>query len=46
MRTALRSLAFIITGGCGAIGGATAKAILAKGGYVVVGRTASSILAS
>ncbi|RSH87175.1 hypothetical protein EHS25_003666 [Saitozyma podzolica] len=32
----LDNKAFIITGGCGAIGGATAKAILAKGGYVVV----------
>lgn len=28
--------AFIITGGCGSIGGTTARAIVAKGGIVVV----------
>jgi FlaA1/EpsC-like NDP-sugar epimerase len=29
--------AFIITGGCGSIGGAVAKQIIAKGGIAVVG---------
>lgn len=31
--------AFIITGGCGSIGGTTARSILEKGGSVVVSRT-------
>lgn len=33
----LTPTAFIITGGCGSIGGSTARAILAKGGIAVVG---------
>jgi NAD(P)-dependent dehydrogenase (short-subunit alcohol dehydrogenase family) len=32
----MRDPAFIVTGGCGSLGGACAKDILAKGGYVAV----------
>lgn len=35
--------AFIITGGCGALGGGAARAILAKGGIAVVGRSLSQL---